>query len=43
VEVFCVEQLRRLPAEVDVPSHMLRRSMIALGVVGQMRRDAMNL
>jgi hypothetical protein len=38
VTVFCVEQLRRLPCEVDVPMHMVNRAIIALSVEAERRK-----
>lgn len=39
MEVYCAETLHRLPAEVNVPAHVLRRNMVAAGVAGRLRRE----
>jgi hypothetical protein len=35
VELFCVERLHRLPSEVNVYAHEVRRSMVACEIMNE--------
>lgn len=42
MRIFCIEQLRRLPEEVETPLSAVYRSMIAYEAVTEMRHREMD-